>query len=107
MMSYGVVSGCMIGVWYNRILPRLAPINFELNKKQVLKQLSIKVLYDETIMSWSLWTVYLLYCTFLDTFSVEKAILKWKKDFLTLYISDLCYWPIIVTSVFYYSPIHL
>jgi hypothetical protein len=102
-----MVSGLIIGVWYNSILPKLAPINFSLTKRQIFKQVAIKVIYDETIMSCFLWTVYLNYCTFLDTFSVKQSIQKWKQDFFTLYISDLCYWPIIVTTVFYYSPLHL
>jgi hypothetical protein len=35
--SYGfIMLGPMFGVWYNRILPRLAPMDFSLPKKQLM-----------------------------------------------------------------------
>ena len=67
----------------------------------------MKVLWDETLMSCSLWTCFLFYATYLDTFDFQKCKEKWKKDFLTLYKGDLCFWPPIVCSVFYFTPLHL
>ena len=88
--SYGfVILGPMFGVWYNRILPKLAPMDFSLPKKQLMFQLARKVLYDETLLSWTYYSSFLFYATYVDTFSVDKAVDKLKTDFIRLYLSDL------------------
>ena len=66
--GYGfILSGPLSGWWYNTFLPKIAPINFKLQKKQLVKQLILKVFYDETIFSFITIYSFIFYSTFLDT----------------------------------------
>ncbi len=94
LSSYALLFlGPSFYIWYIKILPRVAPINFTLGKKIIGYQVSKKILLDETFMSGTFIISFLAWATYMETFCLIKVKEKIKKDALDLYLSDLLFWP--------------
>ncbi|KAL4432324.1 hypothetical protein ABPG74_011083 [Tetrahymena malaccensis] len=104
MSAYGLtIYGPFCSLWYTKWLPSLAP----LTPTPALKQLSLKILYDETLQSGFFYMSFLYTLTRLEGGSHQQGKDKVKRDFFRCYLADLAVWPWIQYVNFRYVPPHL
>ena len=89
--------------WYTKWLPKLAP----LSSKPTLKELGLKIFFDETLESSAFYISFLYTMTRLEGGSHDDGTFKIKRDFLRCYLADLSIWPIIQFANFKFAAPHL
>jgi len=106
MAAYGWIAfGTFSYYWYCKWLPWLVPV--APGAAPTLKQVGLKVFYDETLQSWYYYASFLPIMTVFEGGTLEDAKVKLKKDFLTLYYTDLMFWPFVQFLNFKLVPNHL
>ena len=105
MAAYGsIVFGTFSYYWYCKWLPQMVPVGAA--AIPTLKQTCAKVALDETLQSWFAIGTFLPIMTLLEGGSMLEAQSKLKKDFWTIYKTDLMFWPFVQFLNFKFVPNH-